>query len=180
MNGADWCMSIPPNPKGTLILICGLPGSGKTTLARQMETERNAIRLCPDEWIEQILADPLDKVERDRLRDPIENLQWSLAQTFLQQGFTVILENGFWGSEERDAYALGALGLGARIELHYLEASSEELWQRILRRSAQLSNPTFIMTREELEEGWRLFQPPTSEELDFYDNPDPMPSSSIY
>ncbi len=42
----------PTNAQGTLILICGLPGSGKTTLAQTLEKERNAIRMCPDDWID--------------------------------------------------------------------------------------------------------------------------------
>lgn len=154
---------------GRLILICGLPGSGKTTLAKQMEAETNAIRLCPDEWIEQILADPLDKVERDRLRDPVENLQWDLAQTYLRKGLTVILENGFWAEEERSAYALIALELGATIELHYLDASFEQLWSRVQNRNAELISPTFIMTKQEVEESWQVFQAPDEEELAFYD-----------
>jgi predicted kinase len=33
-----------------LILICGLPGSGKTTLAKELEPGVPAIRLSPDEW----------------------------------------------------------------------------------------------------------------------------------
>jgi predicted kinase len=36
---------------GKLIIVCGLPGSGKTTHAKQLEQELRAIRLCPDEWI---------------------------------------------------------------------------------------------------------------------------------
>ncbi len=154
----------------TLILVCGLPGSGKTTLAKQIEAERQAIRFSPDEWIEAILADPLDKVERDRLRDPVENLQWEIAQGHLQKGLTVILENGFWAEEERSAYALLAVESGARVELYYLEASQDLLWQRILKRNEELENKTFAMTREEVEYGWRLFQPPTPDELAFYDH----------
>jgi hypothetical protein len=33
----------------TLHLMCGLPGSGKTTLAERIERESNALRLSP-EW----------------------------------------------------------------------------------------------------------------------------------
>ena len=53
----------------TLHLICGLPGSGKTTLAKQLETSEGAVRFCPDEWIAEILLDPDDRAEMDRLRD---------------------------------------------------------------------------------------------------------------
>jgi len=155
---------------GTLILICGLPGAGKTTLARRLEVERSAIRMSPDEWIEAIVADPLDTAERDRLRDPIENLQWDLVQSYLRKGLTVILENGFWAEEERSLYAMGALEVGASIELYYLSAPSlEALWERVRQRNDALVNKTFVMTCEDLEFGWMLFQPPTAEEGAFYD-----------
>lgn len=35
----------------TLHLLIGLPGSGKTTLARRLEAEHAALRLTPDEWM---------------------------------------------------------------------------------------------------------------------------------
>lgn len=34
-----------------LILMCGLPGAGKTTLAKRIEIEEDALRLTPDEWM---------------------------------------------------------------------------------------------------------------------------------
>lgn len=155
---------------GRLILVCGLPGAGKTTLARKLADTRNAIRLSPDEWIEVLVADPTNSVERDRLRDPIENLQWDFAQDCLACGATVILDNGFWSEEERYLYAMGALELEAQIELHFLEAPLELLWQRVAARNAVLENKTFVMTRHELDEAWSLFQPPTEHELAFYDD----------
>jgi predicted kinase len=36
---------------GRLIVLCGLPGSGKTTIARQLVDDLDAIRLCSDEWM---------------------------------------------------------------------------------------------------------------------------------
>ncbi len=151
-------------------MICGLPGAGKTTLAKRLEGERNGIRLCPDDWIEAILADPLDVKERDRLRDPIENLQWDLAQGYLRQGFTVILENGFWSAEERGLYAIRAWELGARVEVAYLEAPDfESLWKRVSDRNVAMDCQTFVMKEEELRGGWNLFEPPTEDEMSFYD-----------
>jgi predicted kinase len=34
-----------------LVIVCGLPGSGKTTLARQLAGERRGVRLGQDEWM---------------------------------------------------------------------------------------------------------------------------------
>ena len=40
---------VPMSP--TLIVICGLPGAGKTTLAKQIEHDLPALRLTPDDWM---------------------------------------------------------------------------------------------------------------------------------
>src|SRR5205823_1352079 len=34
-----------------LILTCGLPGAGKTALARRLAADRGAVRLTKDEWL---------------------------------------------------------------------------------------------------------------------------------
>jgi len=156
---------------GTLILVCGLPGSGKTTYAKRIEPHRNAVRMCPDDWIEAILEDPGNERERNRLRDPIENLQWNLAKNYLKKGLTVILENGFWAEEERTLYAVEALELGAKIELVYLEAPDfETLWKRVDRRNSAMASKVFVMSREEAQSAWDAFQVPDREEISFYDD----------
>lgn len=156
--------------QGTLILVCGLPGSGKTTFAMRLENERSAIRLCPDDWIEAVIADPTDECEKSRLRDAVENLQWDLAKTYLAKGLTVVLENGFWSEEERSQYASEALEIGARIELYAMDSSDlDELWRRIERRNLTVA-PIWVMERSDHEAGWSAYQPPTPEELAFYDD----------
>ena len=82
--------------------------------------------MCPDEWIEAILNSPENTHERDRLRDPVEDLQWELTKQYLQKGLTLVLENGFWAEEERSLYAMDAVELGATIELVYIEAPDFE------------------------------------------------------
>lgn len=57
----------------TLFLMCGLPGSGKTTLAKQLERERSALRLTPDEWLpghqDRIMPVDDDSRRKARIRD---------------------------------------------------------------------------------------------------------------
>ena len=148
----------------TLFLICGLPGAGKTTLAKQLEQEHAAIRLCPDEWIAVLLADANDIAERDRLRDPVEAIQWGIAQRLLVLGTNVLLENGFWSRAERASYRAQAEALGAHVVLHYLDVPQDELWARLARRNANLPPGTFAVTKEELALWWGWFEPPTKDE----------------
>ncbi len=153
----------------TLHLMCGMAGAGKTTLAKQIEAETSAIRFSPDEWIGKLLADPLDRQENERLRDPVEALQWDLAQRLLSSGLDVILENGFWGKGEREDYRDTARKLGAKVQLHYLDVPENELWRRIETRNKNLPAGTFTVTQDELREWLTWFHKPDAEELETYD-----------
>ena len=152
----------------TLILICGMAGAGKSTLAKQMEASRHALRLCPDEWIKAVIGVETDRAEVDRLRAPVESLQWDLARKLLKHGMTVILENGFWSKEERIALRTRAMELEAGVELHYLNIPSEELRKRLQKRNAWESNPSFIVTEKDLETWMSWFTPPDAEEISGY------------
>ena len=149
----------------TLFLICGLPGSGKTTLAKQLEISRPALRLCPDEWIAPLLADVTDIAELDRLRAPVESLQWDVAKRVLDLGAEVVLENGFWSRDERTSYRLQAEALGAQVELRYLNVGRDELWARLSKRNANLPPGTFVVKEDQLDLWLSWFEPPTSDEF---------------
>ena len=98
-----------------LILITGLPASGKSTLARRLAPTIPAIRLDKDGWATQLGADLWDEEFRARL----EHQLWVLSQDLLAQGQSVILEWGHWARVERDEKRLGARALGMGVELHY-------------------------------------------------------------
>lgn len=144
-----------------LIIVCGLPGAGKTTHAKMLEEKIDAIRFCPDEWMEMLLIDLYDEGRRSK----IESLQWKLSQDLLAQGLTVIIEWGTWGRSERDALRLGARAFGAAVELHYLSAPREVLFERVQRRG--MEDPP--LTMEDLQRCFEMFQAPTPAEMALFD-----------
>jgi predicted kinase len=150
-----------------LVLICGLPASGKSTLARQLAPKIPAIRLNKDDWVTQLGADVWD----DEFRARIEAQLWALTLELLAQSQSVILEWGHWARVERDEKRLGARALGAGVELHYLDAPLDELIQRAERRNASGEWTAAPMTRAHFEEWATIFQPPDEEEILLFDKP---------
>ena len=145
-----------------LIIVCGLPGSGKTTLAKRLEGKLHAVRLAPDEWMDSLSINLYDEDMRAR----IEALQWEFGQRLLRLGLVVIIEWGTWGRTERDALRLGARDLGAAVELYHLSAPADVLFDRIQRRNRE--NPP--ITREVVFQWLQTFQAPTQEEMALFDS----------
>lgn len=150
--------------KPILYLILGLPGSGKTTRAKEIEKEHNALRLTPDEWILSLYGHNLDRPQRDAVRTPVEAVQWEVAKRTLFLGCSVILDWGFWSKVERSKYRKEAEDLGAEVKIISLYLSIEELWKRISQR-VESSKGTLHIKREELEEWSKRFEIPSEEEL---------------
>ena len=145
----------------TLHLMCGLPCAGKTTLAKRLETEHNALRLTPDEWHIALFGPEPD----DERHTQIEGVMWTVAARVLQLGQDVILDFGFWSREERYDFRARAAALGADCRVHYLPATLQTLQQRAVRRNAQLPDHTFEVGPEELADWFSRFEAPTDDEL---------------
>jgi hypothetical protein len=145
--------------------MCGLPGSGKTTLAKQLERERRALRLTPDEWIVRLFGSALTPPTLDWCREPVESVQWSVAERALGLGVNVILDFGFWTRREREDFRGRAAGLGVASELHFLDVPRAALLSRLESRNAALPPYAFRVTGAQLDSWWALFEPPTGDEL---------------
>ena len=150
-----------------LVLICGLPASGKSTLARQLAPKIPAIRLDKDGWVTELGEDVWDHEFRVR----IERQLWALTQELLTQGQSVILEWGHWARVERDEKRIEARALGVGVELHYLDGPLDELIERADRRTASGEWTASPMTRAHFEEWATIFQPPDEEEILLFDEP---------
>jgi predicted kinase len=153
----------------TLFLTCGLQGSGKTTLAKRLEVEHSALRLTADEWLHELHPD-VSGVELDVLRDPVERVQWSVATRVLGLRCNVILDWGLWTREERDRYRLAGRDLGVRVVLCLVEATREELFERLSRRNADAPHGTFHITKARLDQSIALFERPTPDEIGLFDD----------
>lgn len=149
-----------------LVLLCGLPGVGKTTLSRKLAEEMPAVRFSPDEWMHSLGIELSDEKTRDRL----EKRLWQHTQDLLKLGTSVILEFGFWARSERDEKRLAARALDVAVELRYLTVPMDELWRRVKARNEE-AGANFFITREQLEQYAAMEQAPDDSELQLYDKP---------
>jgi predicted kinase len=150
----------------TLHLTCGLPGSGKTTLARHIAVERDALRFTKDELVLALGGDLYD----DDLRDRVEAMLIELAFELLAAGRSCILDFGLWSREERDALRLRARAQGVRVELHVLDVEPEELLRRIDQRYADEPHTTAEISADQLAAWASSFETPDEEERRLFDS----------
>ena len=78
---------------GRLLVLTGLPGSSKTTLATQLAAFP-ACRMCPDDWMMASGIGLWDEATRAR----IEAFQADMSLELLRAGQNVVIEWGLWAS----------------------------------------------------------------------------------
>lgn len=130
----------------TLTLFCGLPGSGKTTLARRLEAAGHGVRLATDEWQDCIGISYSDAGFHERLQATL----YRHALILLRRGVDVILEDGLWMEGERTQKFADARSCGALIDLHLFEVDFDTLWERLRGRNKQSASGAAPINREQL------------------------------
>ena len=154
-----------------LYLTVGLPGAGKTTLARRIADTEGILRLTPDEWMAPLFNDS----DGDGRRDILEGRMIWVAHEVLRSKAAVVLDFGCWSPDERYAIRVIAESVGARFDLRHV--SLEEAERRARARSRWESAPgtTFPMSDADHDRFLALCQPPSPEELSYAPVPDPPP-----
>ena len=146
----------------TLFLTVGLPGTGRTTAARRIEIEHDALRLTKDEWVRALYG----RENPPPAQDVIEGRLVDIGLRALELGINVVIDYGLWGRDERSALRQGASDRGAAVTMRYFELDPAEQRRRLERRQLDAPHTTWPMSDEELA-GWAAtIDVPTPGELD--------------
>lgn len=149
-----------PKTTPTLFVMVGLPASGKTARAKEIEEEWQALRLTPDEWMNPLFGEP-----EGGKREILEGRFIWLAVQALRRGINIVLDFGVWTKDERSALRFLANSVGASCELVYLEIDQLEQRRRHDNRFSAEPETTFPMSDDDFRSFREQFQAPDEAEL---------------
>ncbi|NND05327.1 MAG: ATP-binding protein [Saprospiraceae bacterium] len=120
-------------------IVFGPQGAGKSTYAKNLSEELNAIHLSIDKWMWQLygpdLPRPLNlKWIMERVHR-CEQQIWSVTKKISNSGSAVILDLGFTKLAKREMFISLAKEEGIPIQLHYIHAPRAIRRKRVLNRN---------------------------------------------
>ena len=161
--------------QATLFLMVGLPGTGKTTEARRIEVEHEALRLTKDEWVKALYG-PDNPPSASAV---IEGRLIEIGLRALELGSNVVIDYGLWSRDERSALRQAAADRGAAVVVRYVERSPADQRRLLDERQARAPHTTWPMSDVELATWAALIDVPTPAELDGSEAVDAPPADCV-
>lgn len=145
-------------------LMCGLPGSGKTTLARQLAVTHRAIRFTLDEWMLTLYDYTIDMPEYGQYVTRCQEVIWQTGLQILTAGRDIILDWSLWSKARRRTWSQRIAAAGFAYYLYYLNIPIAVLEARLAQRNAQRPEGTHRIDVAALRRFVPLFEVPTADE----------------
>ncbi|MGW3124688.1 AAA family ATPase [Streptomyces sp. NPDC001107] len=137
----------------TVVLMCGLPGAGKTTYARDL-VRRGYVRLSIDEVVWQRVGQRdaglvLEAEAFDQLKEEVRREQRQELVELMLAGRDVVVDYSFWSRAARDDYKALIEKHGGRWELIHVKADRTTLQRRLEARNGE-EGPNSVTVDETL------------------------------
>jgi uncharacterized protein len=138
---------------GRLIIFCGIPGTGKTTIARLVaETDPGLVHIQTDD-IRAMIAKPTFSPEESEF---VYTSCVSVAREALDRGYSVIMDATFGSARRREATLAPLADHYSRIDYVHVVCDLETALQRNAGRA-----PTAVVPEETVRSMLLTFEAPT-------------------
>ena len=155
---------------GTIQLVIGSTGAGKSTYSRALSSRLSAVRFAIDEWMETLfLPDRPADAQHEWYLDRISRstaLIWDTVMQLANLGTSVVLEIGLTQRGPRAEFYQRVDDAGLSLRLHVVEAPRDVRWARVDARNRERGE-TFSMevTRGMFDFVEGMWEPPEAPEL---------------
>ena len=154
---------------GTLHVLIGPVGAGKTTYAQRQCAQSSALLLDLDRWMVRLYGDdqrPAEQVLQWYLerRERCRALIWDLALSLITNGTDVYLELGLLGAGERGSFYELARAHGLSMRVCVVDAPRDVRRTRVQQRNQKADPYTQIVPAAFFEQASDAWQPPDEAE----------------
>ncbi len=142
-----------------IYLLCGLPGSGKTTFAKQLECD-GVIRYTLDEELFKLYGSDFSPEKYQEYESATKKHILDQLGSNIKAKRAIVLDWGFWRRSEREQVKKVIQDLGAEWKLLYFKADVVALWQRVQLREQKGNH---LITQKMFDDFQLNFEEPKEE-----------------
>jgi predicted kinase len=155
----------PMSTKATLHFLCGKMAAGKSTFARELAREQDAVLLEEDHFLAKLFPGQIqtitDYVEYSgRVKDALSDHIVAL----LASGRSVVLDFPGNTRKQRQWFRQLFQRANAAHELHFLDVPDDDCKRQLRERSKALPSGAAFTSDAEFEAVTKFFQPPAEDE----------------
>ena len=145
--------------KPVAVMVCGISGSGKTSLSKLLESEGYK-RLSVDEEMQNEKS--LSEEKSVLRKKAIERIKIQLSE-IIANGKNAVLDISFCHKSQRDEFKAFIEENGGTWKLFYLKADLETLRMRLSERTKTDDSNAIPVSEKELLGFWERFEVPSGE-----------------
>ncbi len=152
-------------PRGKLILLCGKMAAGKTTLAKRLARQHDAVLLSQDDFVESLYPGAI--VDIATFVEYSTRIKRSLTphiRALLLKGISVMLDFPGNTAGQRNWFRVLLEGTDADHELHFIDVPDDVCKAQLKERNRDYPQGTKWTTDAEFDAITAYFQPPAAEE----------------